>query len=140
MYVRHKTLPILEMHFVKDFAGCSSCFLRGTEQRFPTKVKHEAGSAVKINPHVLPFAHCCFHNSALQCCLKLGRLDPINDLYRFKYTSAAGRQCVLPRQAYCHLQLLVLPKYVCLCSDVQPVFCMPPLLVALACHNVKSSV
>lgn len=59
------------------------------DQRCPTKVKHQAGSTVKINPHVLPFAHCCFHNSALQCCLKLDRLDPNNDLCKFEYASAA---------------------------------------------------
>ena len=40
-----------------------------------TKVDHQAGLSIKLNPHLLAFAVHFFHCSSLQGILQFGRLD-----------------------------------------------------------------
>ena len=127
---------VLRKHPIQHFVAYSLA----PSRKF-TKVEHQAGSTVEVNPHVLPFALSCFHGPALQGCLELGRLNPLNHLCRSKDTDGQlhhrpffSQIC----QAYCHHQLLELSEYVCQYSDAQPVFCRPPPLVALALLYVKA--
>ena len=45
-----------------------------------TEVEHQAGSTVKLNPHMLSFAMRLFHNPAFQGSLQVDRLNTLDHL------------------------------------------------------------
>ncbi len=47
-----------------------------------TKVEHQAGSTVKLNPHMFSFTVRLFNIPAFQGSLKLDRLNSLNHLYK----------------------------------------------------------
>ena len=73
-----------------------------------TEVEHQAGSTVKLNPHMLSFAVCLFHSPAFQGSLKLDRLNTLDHLCKQVLVHEIhGIAILLHRKniSYCHRRL-----------------------------------